>query len=317
MSTIEPWADDTEYSDARSNKMTMPHVTGDTLAGLDKSRFGLVKCVADQTGGGYLMDHLYLAPTDPDDPWIDVTKLQDHFHTDANDGGYITGIFINNPTWFMLQYTTKSELLKANWEQQTGSGGSIEDYDTGIENAIRLHTNSTNGGSAQVFQRHIQMNWGLAKMFQVKVIVQDLTNIALHAGVNVDDITVADTNTRKIGFEICTTLSPPADQNWNVRSADGSNKSVSDTGIAFTADRTGLRLEHYPNASPPRIDAYLAINTTTPGDVFEKTSFIPGDENSTTDNNLLRFGFKNSTNSDRHFAMLGCRLIAKIRDEWA
>ena len=311
--SIDPWGQDTEGSDARQNKMTVPHLSGDDIDALDKSQFGLVKCIED--GTGFIKDHLYMAPADEDDDWIDLSILLDHNHTGTGDGGAIKDIFIGNPGFFVLQYTTKAELLKANWEQATASGGSIEDYDTGIENAIRLHTGTTNGASSQVFQRHIQMDWGLKMMFQAKVRLTELTNIALHAGVCVDDVTVTDTNTKKIGFEICTTLTPPADENWNVRTADGSNKSVSDTGIEFDANRTGLRLEHYPNASPARVDAYIYTGGSV-SDVFEKTSFIP-ETGATTDENLIRFGLKNSTNADRHFQILGCRLTATISDEWA
>ena len=159
---------------------------------------------------------------------------------------------------------------------------------------------------ASLYLEGFKLNFAKRSQFQFKARIGTATSIALHSGVNPDLVTVADTNTVKYNAEVCTTTN----NNWFLRTASGSNKSSSDSGIAISANRVGIRLEHYPDIGTPRVDMYIDANA-----VFQKTSDIPV-SGVTAVTNLIKHSLKNSTAADRTYYVYGNRLRYQILDNW-
>jgi len=301
---VAKWDDNTNGDASRQNITGVIRNLGTYLATLNKSEFTLV--VANDTSGGYTKDHVYLFAQDGVTK-IDLSATQNHTHTGANDGGTLKELFTSNPKFMVLQLTKTQDLLKANWIQAVSGTGTIEDFTSGAgERAIRLRPNATSASKAQVSYPHIQMGFANIAMFQSKLLIETASSLALHTGVACDDIDAADSNTRKLQAEVCTTTN----NNWWLRTADNSGNTASDTTIAISTNRVSVKIIHLPTLGTPETDLYIDTGT-----VLQKTSNIPVSSN-TSDLNILKHSIKNSTGADRPLQMLGCRLTYEINDEW-
>jgi hypothetical protein len=303
MSVSTPWTNSTPGSTARNNKVTTISDTGDNLTDLDISEFRVVFCTED--GGQFVKDHTYTANAD-EDAWIDITEVAEHSHSSDSDGGSIINLFKGNPTFTILQLTKTNDLKKAQWIETTGSGGTIEDATDGTtgERSIRLRTNTTSGGNATIAYPHLKLSFANDSMFQAKLRLESTTSLAFHTGIACDDITAADSNTRKLQAEVCTTTN----SNWWLRTATGSANNAADTGVAITTNRTKIRIRHLPND----VEAWLLIDANTE---FQKTSNIPtGGE--TADNNIIKHSIKNSTTADKPLHVYSSRVYYNATSEW-
>lgn len=301
----EPW-NRTVGSDSKLNLMTVVSDTGANLSILNKTRHKLVVCTA--TGSGFIVDHVYCANAAAD-AWIDISTTAAHEHSSSTDGGNIIDVFISNPKLMDLALTRTNDLNRARYiETTTGSATIADDTDgTSGERSIKLLTGATSGSGATIAYPHLQLDFSKRSMYQFKGRFSATTDLALHSGVQADHVTAADSNTRKYNAEVCTSTNG----NWWLRSANGTNNATSDSGTAFTTNRTGIRIEHYPDIGTPELDMYIGA-----GSAFQKTSSIPFD-GATADNNLITHSLKNSATFDKNFWMYGCRLVYSISDEWA
>lgn len=297
-----PWLN-TPHSDSRLNKMTVPILTGAEISALDKTLHRLVICRS--TGSGFTVDHLYMANTAAD-AWIDVSATLAHNHSSSTEGGTVDIIYRNNPLYCDLWLTKTDDIKKAQWIETVTGTGTVEDATDGTtgERSIRLRPNGTSGSGSTISYPHLQLDFSKPSFFQTKVRIETASSLAFHTGVGADDVTAADSNTIKFNAEICTATN----NNWFLRTANGTTNSTSDTGIAMTTNRTKLKIHHIP-ATP---EALLYVDNNN---AFQKTTHIPL-TGATADNNLIKHSIKNSTAADRPIHIYGSRLSFTISDEW-
>jgi hypothetical protein len=300
-----PFDDQTPFSYSKANGMTVISGTGTDLETLDKAQFRIVFCTAD--GGSLLKDHTYAVDTDSE-TFIDISTTGSHNHGGPSDGGSVIDIFSGNPTFADTGSYFMHNIDKARWvETVTSTGSTANDNDgTSGELSLKLLTGATSGASATLAVKGLKLNFAKRSSFQFKARIETTTSIALHSGVNADDVTAVDSSTAKYDAEVCTVTN----NNWNLRSASGSNKTSSDTGIAISVNRVGIRLEHYPDIGVPEVDMYLDANT-----VFQKTSDVPI-TGTTAVANLMKHSLKNSAASARNYFVYANRLRYYILDNW-
>lgn len=302
-----PWSTTTPGSDSKLNGMMIIEGPGDDLTGLDKTVYKHIYCTVDETAGGLLAGHRYHASVD-ELSWVDETGVIDHTHTGTDDGGNVVDIFRANPLYQDL-YLSYLNAPAAKWvEGVTGTGGAVSDDTDGTtgERSLKLVTGATTTSTDNIKMPELMLDFSLRSFYQTKVRIGTFSSIAIHTGVQVDRLDVADSNTRKYGAEICTATN----NNWFARSATGAANSASDTTITATANRTALRMEHYPDLGTPEVDLYIDANA-----VFQKTTDIPVD-GATSETTLVRHAVKNSTGADRPFYIYGTRVCYYVADTW-
>jgi hypothetical protein len=310
--SIVGWDNVTDGSEIRMNKMTIPYLTGDEIEALDKTKYGIVRCRLDG-GSGKLANHNYMVSADQQ-TWIDLTTVAAHTHSSSTEGGLLIDMVRTTPKFvdtgaslFFLDSLDVAKWLTA----VSGTGSIANDTDgTTAEKSIKFATGATSGSLSEL--KH-PWTGGLNKvdftkrsLLECKLRIGNVLNIALKAGINCETVTNVDDNTVKYEAQICTVTNA----NWNIRSAHGTDKSEIDTGIAITANRVALRLEHFPDIATPKVDLYVDA-----ANAFSKTSHIPTTGNSEL-NATPKFSFKNSTTADRTLYYYGCRLAYTIDDTW-
>jgi hypothetical protein len=297
----------TVHSDSRMNRMTNIPNTGSVLSGLDKTKHGLLICTS--SGGGLVVDHLYMCNA-AGDALIDITAGAGHYHTSSTDGGELINIFRENPQFFDLALTRTNDLQKANWNQSTTSTGTIADDTDGStsERAIKLLTGTTTGSESTIHYPHLKLDFSRKAMFQFKARFSSATGVAAHSGVGADRVVSADSNLRKFQAEVCTATNT----NWFIRCANGSANSSSDTGLAFTTNRVGVRIDHMPDLSTPEVDIYVDTDSSA---TFQKTSHI-ATSGATGSDNLIMHSLKNNSAADKNYFIYGSRLRYTVSDNW-
>jgi hypothetical protein len=300
-----PWTDQTDGSVAKLNLMMVISGPGADLAALPKSQHVLMKCTLD--GGGLVKDHVYQTSTDATS-LIDVTGIASHTHSSNATGGTLVDIFRGNSKLNDLSLTRTTDLKKASWIETAFTGGTAEDTIDGTtgERSIRLRTNATLAAAYTLQYPHLKLDFSKRSFFQCKVRIETLSSLALRTGVNGDLVTAVDSNTAKYNIEVCTATN----NNWQVRTASGTNKSMSDTGTLATTNRTGIKLEHYPDLAPPVVDTYIGTGT-----VFQKSGDVPI-TGASADNNLVIHSIKNSVAADRVYHLYGARVVYYVSDTW-
>src|SRR6188474_816763 len=231
MSLSDPWTNSTPASVTRKNKTSVITVSGNDAASLDKTKFKIVALNADGTAGD--TDDLLMVNA-AEDSFINLRDTAEHAHTNSSTGGTVFDIFAWNNTFFVLQLTKTDDLKKAQWIETVTSSGTIEDATDGTtgERSIRLRPNGTSGSGSTISYPHLSLDFSKRSFYETKVRIETASSLAFHTGVNCDDVTAADSNTIKYNAEVCTTTN----NNWFLRSADGSNKTSSDSGIAITTN---------------------------------------------------------------------------------
>jgi len=297
--------DSTQQDSTRQNLVGVLRNTGTYLNTLTKSNFTIV--VANDTSAGYTKDHVYLFAQDGTTK-IDLSAIGAHTHVDSNTGGPYLDILGANNGGLDLLLTKTDDLKKAQWIETVTGTGTIEDKTDGTtgERSIRLRPNGTSGSGATISYPHLKLDFSSNAYYTAKLQIETASSLALHSGVGADDITAADSNTRKFNAEVCTATN----NNWFLRTANGSANSSSDTGIAMTANRVSIVIKHLSELGTPETDLYVDSAS-----VFQKTSNIPT-SGATADINLIKHSIKNSTGADRPLLMYGCRLSYFVSDAW-
>lgn len=300
-----PWTDQITGSSSKLNFMTVPFGPGTDLAGLDKTKHKLVVCTVD--GGGLLKDHVYCANS-VGNAWIDITVTAAHTHSGTNDGGGLLDIMANNPEFMDTGSDFMFNIDKSRWVETLVTGGTTANDNDGTtgELSFKLSTGVTLAAASTLAMKGLKLDFAQRSSFQFKARIGTATSLALHSGVNADDVTAVDSNLAKYNAEVCTVTN----NNWNIRTASGSNKTSSDTGIAITANRVAIRLEHHPEFGTPEVDAYIDAAT-----VFQKTGNVPV-TGTTAVANLMKHSLKNSTAADRTYYVYANRLRYYINDNW-
>ena len=306
MSMGTPWQGGTSASTARKNKTSVITDTGDNLSVLNKTKYKIVTC--NETGSGYEEDNVYYW-SDDGSVEKNLTQIQDHTHNFSDgDGGSLITIWQGNPEIFDIYLSRPTDMIKANWNQTVSGTGSIEDGGGGTSKPyIRLRPNATSGSTASINYTNVQnLTFDEPSIFVTEGVFETASSLAFHAGVNIDFLSVADTNTRKYQAEVCTATN----SNWWLRTANGTNTSTSDIGVAITTGDQSIKMVHNPNFGTPEV--LLEIDAAN---AFTKTNHIPIDGNNTT-GNLVGFSQKNSTAADRPYRMKGCRISFITDDAW-
>ena len=305
MSLSTAWTTKTPASTARKNKMTVISDTGTNLNLLDKSKHRVVFCTAD--GGGLLKDHTYTANTDAD-AWVDVTAVGTHYHQDDDDGGSMMDIWDIMGGFFNIDIIKPTDWVKAHWVQTVTGTGTIEDgADASGVKYIRMRPNGTSGsGSTIAYPMNLTARFGQQQKLQFNVQIETASSLALHVGMNADDVTAADSNTRKSQAEVCTATN----NNWWLRTANGTNNSASDSGQAISTSKVGIVVHNRGQLGTP--DCLFGIGGTR---YIQKTTHIAVD-NSVSAGNAIKFSIKNSTGADRPLRAYGARLMFETEATW-
>lgn len=299
-----PWTTATPASASKKNKTSVITDSGTNLAALNKSLYKIVTC--NSTGGGFTLDHTYYFGDDGTTV-IDLTELTSHVHT-VNDGGKLIYIYYNNPETLDLFLSRPTDIIKANWNQTVTGTGSIEDGGGGASKQyIRLRPNGTSGSGATIsYTNAVDMSFAAPSIFSAYGNFETASSLAFHAGVNADDVTAADSNTIKYQAEVCTATN----NNWWLRTANGSANSASDTGAVIDTSDDSIKLAHDPDGTANVVMEIDAANT------FTKTTNIPTSGSNTT-GNFVKFSIKNSTAADIPYRFKGCRLSYVTQGSWA
>src|SRR6188474_3086279 len=232
MSLTDSWGAATPASQTKKNLTSVISGTGAYLASLDKTKHKVLVCT--DSGSGFIEDHAYLCTADGLSV-IDISDVGLHYHSPGTtDGGDLIDVYSVNWTVTDLFLSRVTDLQKANWIQTVTSTGTIEDATDGTtgERSIRLRPNGTSGSGSTISYPHLSLDFSKRSFYETKVRIETASSLAFHTGVNCDDVTAADSNTIKYNAEVCTTTN----NNWFLRSADGSNKTSSDSGIAITTN---------------------------------------------------------------------------------
>ena len=301
------WNDQTIGDVIRMNRTSIISGTGAYLATLDYTLHKLLHCTS--SGSGFTLDHVYLCRTDGsgvDD--LGPGSIDSHTHNNGTNGGELIHIWRDNPTTVDLWLTKSDDLKKAQWNETTTGTATIEDKTDGTtgERSIRLRPNATSGSGATVRYPHLKLGFADPSIFICKLQIETASSLALHAGVAADDITAADGNEVKYNAEVCTATN----NNWFLRSANGTTNSTSDTGTAMSANRVGIKVTHRPDLGTKEVNMKIDSGST-----FQKTSNIPS-TGSTLEHNLVKFSIKNNTGADRPLLVYGCRLSYSTSTEW-
>ena len=305
MSLGDEWAETTPASVSKLNVATLVFGTGAYLASLNKIKHRLGFCTS--TGSGFIVNHTYIVNSAQDE-WIDIGASGAHTHTSASDGGNFVNVYQANSKFMELALTKTGDLDKAKWIETlvtTGTTANDTDGTTG-ERSLKLLTGTTSGGAATLSYPHLQLDFSKRALFQFKARLSATTALAMHNGVGADDVTAADSNTIKFNAEVCTVTNT----NWWLRTANGSGNTTSDTGIAFTTSRVGIKILHLPDLGTPETDMYVDAGT-----VLQKTSNIPI-TGATADINLVKHSLKNSTTADKNAFIYARRLAYMVSDDW-
>lgn len=300
LGSLGSWLDSTGGSANRLNGMTRISGTGTELAVLTPSVYRFVYCTS--TGSGFTAGHNYKTNV-TGDAYVDEDA------TAAGGTAYVLTLALNS----MLIDTADHfvfDVKVAKWvASNTSTGTTVDDTDgTTGEQSIKLGTGVTSGSRAQITQVGLKQDFSKPSFLSSKVRIGTLLNLNLRGGVNCDAVTSVDSNNPNYAWEVCTATN----NNWFIRSADGTATSASNTAIAATTNRTGLKLEHYPTIGTPAVLLYVGVAAAV-----QKTSNIPATADVGANNDVIRFTIKNSTTADRPLYMYGCRMAYYVSDSWA
>lgn len=292
------------------NLVTVISGPGSDLALLTKTAHVLIKCTV--TGGGLTKDHVYQSSADGTS-WLDITLTTAHDHSSNTMGGAMIDMYRANSKLVDLLLTKTTDLrpisIPNSWVGTATLGGTVEDTIDGTsgERSMRLRPNATSGGAYTLTYPHLRLDFSKRSFFQCKTRIEgSVATQVVRSGVNADPVTAVDTNVQKYCIEVCTATN----LNWQLRTASGSNKSMSDTGTTATTSRTGFKLEHLPDSIPAEVDAYIATNA-----VFQKTSDIPT-TGASVDATLVVHSCKNSAAADKPYHVFGSRVVYYTSDNW-
>ena len=304
----DSWTDTTPGSPTKLNKVSIISGTGTYISGLSIANHILFR--ADDSTGGLIADHLYLCSADGLS-LIDLSDTNEHNHSSTGTGGTMLDILNGNKDVFDSGSYLTINPFKAKWsEVVTGTASTADDIDgsTG-EPSVKLSTGATISSVSNI--RQLCMDFDASKRSYFKSVsrLPSTASVALRIGYGMDAWGAADSDSRKYGAEYCSTVN----SNWWLRSATGSARSASDTGVAATTNRTSIRCEHYPDLGIPKIDIYI-----NEGTVFTKTSNIPTTylDNEPSPGNIFRVSLINNTGSDKLAYFYGTRLVFQVRPSW-
>ena len=220
----------------------------------------------------------------------------------------MVGMFGANSKFMLLVLTQSNDNMKAQWNQAVTSTGTISDDTDGTSGArsIKLLTGSTSGATSTIYYPHLKLGFSEPSVFVSKVRIETTSSVACRSGIAADSWSASDSNTRKYNAEVCTTVN----NNWHLRSANGSVNSQSDTGTAMTTSAVAIRISHHPELGVPEIS--LSVDGATE---LQKTSHVPTDGTTASDN-IIKHSIKNSTAANRNYFVYGSRLSYLVEDDW-
>lgn len=292
-----PWLDTTAASATKLDGMTRISGPGSLLATLSPSIHKFLHCTA--SGSGFVVDHNYCANS-TNDAYLDEQSTA--------STNYVTTFSANSKVIDTAGHFT-FDLKKAKWLESVSGTGVITDNTDGTtgELSIKLATGATSGGRSSVTQVGLIPDFGKRSFLSSKVRIETLSSLNCRGGINCDLVTSADSNNPNYAWEVCTATN----NNWFIRCADGTATSASNTAIAATTNRTGLKLEHYPDLGTPSVLLYIGTASAV-----QKTTNVPTSPDVGVNNNVIRFSIKNSTTADRPMHIYGCRLVYTVTDAW-
>lgn len=305
MSSADAYDDSTPASVLRENLTGVISGTGTYLATLDYSKHKILVCT--ETGLGFTIDHVYLCEADGLGV-VDISSSIPHTHTSSTDGGPLSDVFSSTIDYVDTGGLYMFNMLKADWVEVITSTGSTSEStsETGFTNhkVLKVSTGATSGATANLKKLGMTQSWDKPSYFAITNSFSATTALSSHWGYSVEPLADADNNTRKYGLVNCTATNG----NWFIRSADGSARSDSDTGTAFTTNVDSFVVKHNPSA--PSVSAYM--NGTL---LLTKTSNIPTTDSTTFRDPLWLFGIKNSAAADKVATLYKLKMGYYIDDD--
>ena len=311
MSLGDEWTETTAGSASKLNQVTITYGTGAYLSGLDKSKHKIVICTS--TGSGFTVDHAYMANAAADE-WLDLSDVDEHFHTDSTTGGAFGDMIANNFSVVDSGIIGLSNLTADSTgfyrQAVTGTGAwSTQTDGTTFERFMRASTGATNGSTLSTHTPiNLSLDFTKTVKFAFKHQINTATSLALKSGIGMENLASADDNDRKVGAEICTTVN----SNWFAASANGTTRSSSDTGEAMTTNKRSII--GIFDAANAEYNQYVENAV-----LFTKTSNLPttAASNQPSRGSIFRYTVKNNTGSDRTFDFFGARIVYTEGDSTA
>ncbi len=303
--SVNSWDDTTVGSVSRMNKTGVISGTGAYLASLDKAAHKLFHCTS--TGSGFTLDHIYLCTTDGTSV-IDLGVMQSHTHIDESSGGSLDQIIQNNLGVIDSGSQFVFDIDANYWKNSVSGTGSVTELDnvSGFtdQKILKTLTGATSGSGANYRKAGLAVGYSFHSAFQALVSVSSTSSINARWGYDMETITSADDNLRKYGFNLCTSVNG----NWFLRSANGTTRSDSDMGVAFTTSTTNISA--FYNSDTDEISAYIDF-----GNQLIKTSDV-ATSGSGVNTTVFKFGVKNSTAADKQAFLYKLRMVYRTATLW-
>lgn len=306
MSAASAWNDQTPGSVSRMNLMDVVSGTGAYLASLDYSKHKILVCTS--TGSGFIIDHVYLCETDGSGV-IDISSSIAHNHSGPTEGGYLSKVFAASPEQVDTQTQFMFHIKKADFTETITSTGTTADVTSGVnfdgQTVTRVASGATSGATADLTLRGLKPTFSFPSYFALITSISSTASVAGHWGFQVERMQDADDNVRKYGAVICTATNG----NWFIRSADGTARSDSDTGTAFSTSDTSIVLRHNSDLAIPSVEMF--VNNVL---VLTKTTNMPTTSTGTSRDAIFRYGVKNSAAADKQIHLKKLRFGYWIDD---
>jgi hypothetical protein len=253
----------------------------------------LVFCT--ETGSGFTEGNLYERNVD-NDGW-DIVGLKGHTHTDAQSGGTLADVSIDNIP-LTLEYNKRWAKASDFWTTIVSSGTVTDDATNG---RINISSGATSGGSATISDGGARkLNFAEPSAFEVTCQVSSATNFQVKLGVRAEDINAGNLTPAKYGIEGCSTSGTV----WLLFSSDGTTRST----LATSANVVTGTQDVYRVECDPGTEIRLFINGTL---VATKTTNVPA-TGTTGFNDLYRAGIKNTAAEVKQLHHYGVIIVGGV-----
>lgn len=280
MGTQDEYSIETPFSVGKVNNMSIIGGSSAYITGTITKRKGMVVNSYD-TANGLTKWHLFTWD-DVALVWVDLTNPM-HTHTGISDGGEYTDIDVagSNAKHIFYNGMSPSKGALGAGIAFAGTAAAVNDVVSTV-GRIECITGTTTTGYANIFVYGVPINFGYSNRFNFWFKLSAITNLIMRWGWGAEDINGASDNNHKLGIEWC---DAQATSNYYTLSANGSSRSLVDSGVALDASTGhGMRIVYFP--------ASKAQYTFDNGTVYDKTAVLPTGD--VLDENVIRAGVKNN-----------------------
>ena len=228
--------------------------------------------------------------------WIPLT-LPSHTHIDSNDGGELVEAIIYSPNVMIYdqQYVSLGD-----WQANNSGTGSGVSETSSSNNFIWCQSGTTTTGYADIWIGGLAPSFNKVLRANFVWAISHTSNLLMRLGLGMETLSSASSdNLAKIGFEWC-----DANANYQLVSANGTTRSLTDSGVAPTTSQDGVKILNLPSLT--KVEYKFAGGTTV-----NKTTNLPSTSPAT--NNVIRGGIRNNNggSANREFKYYGSLMVAR------